>query len=58
MIVSVLASKVQLAPKLVDKFIRSIAMIAREDVRESTDLQWFRLSLMTLVNLVQVILCK
>lgn len=56
MIVALLANKVALSPKLVKSLIRSIAEIAREDVKESTDLQWFRLSLMALINLVQVLL--
>ncbi|KAK1577185.1 hypothetical protein Q3G72_019640 [Acer saccharum] len=54
MIVALLANKVSLSPKLVKSLIRSIAEIAREDVKESTDLQWFRLSLMALINLVQL----
>ncbi|KAH9678614.1 hypothetical protein KPL71_025786 [Citrus sinensis] len=54
MIVALLANKVALSPKLVKSLIRSIAEIAREDVKESTDLQWFRLSLMALINLVQL----
>ncbi|KAH9647909.1 hypothetical protein KPL70_025376 [Citrus sinensis] len=54
MIVALLANKVALSPKLVKSLIRSIAEIAREDVQESTDLQWFRLSLMALINLVQL----
>lgn len=54
MIVALLANKVALSPKLVKSLIRSIAEIAREDVEESTDLQWFRLSLMALINLVQL----
>lgn len=54
MIVGLLASKVALSPKLVNSLIRSIAEIARENAKESTDLQWLRLSLMALINLVQV----
>ncbi|XVF49416.1 hypothetical protein PTKIN_Ptkin04bG0010100 [Pterospermum kingtungense] len=53
MIVGLLANKVVLSPKLVNSLIRSVAGVAREDVKESTDLQWFRLSLMVLINLVQ-----
>lgn len=56
MIVGLLANKVALSPKLVKSLIRSIAEIAREDAKESADLQWFRLSLMALINLVQVII--
>lgn len=54
MIAGLLANRVALSPKLVRSFIRSIAELAAEDVRESTDLQWFRMSLMALINLVQV----
>ncbi|XP_021285623.1 uncharacterized protein At3g06530 isoform X2 [Herrania umbratica] len=53
MIVGLLANKVALSPKLVNSLIRSVAEVAREDVKESTDLQWFRLSLMALISLVQ-----
>ncbi|XWS47705.1 hypothetical protein CRYUN_Cryun13aG0007100 [Craigia yunnanensis] len=53
MIVGLLANKVALSPKLLNSLIRSVAEVAREDVKESTDLQWFRLSLMALINLVQ-----
>ncbi|KAI8564501.1 hypothetical protein RHMOL_Rhmol03G0186500 [Rhododendron molle] len=54
MTVSLLASRVALSPKLVNSLIRSIAEVAREDAKESTDLQWFRTSFMALVNLVQL----
>ncbi|CAB4271187.1 unnamed protein product [Prunus armeniaca] len=54
MIVGLLASKVTLSPKLVKSLMRSIAEIAREEAKESADLQLFRLSLMTLINLVQL----
>jgi U3 small nucleolar RNA-associated protein 10 len=54
MIVGLLANKVALSPKLVNSLIRSIAEIAREDAKDLTDLQWLRLSLMALSNLVQV----
>ncbi|GMI76636.1 hypothetical protein like AT3G06530 [Hibiscus trionum] len=53
MIVGLLANKVALSPKLVNSLIRTVTEVAREDVKESTDLQWFRLSLMALINLVQ-----
>ena len=58
MIVGLLANRVSLSPKLVKSFIRSIAELAVEDERESTDLQWFRMSLMALINLVQVLPVK
>lgn len=54
MIVGLLANKVALAPKLVNSLIRTVAEVAREDGKESTDFQWFRLALMALINLVQV----
>lgn len=54
MIVGLLANRVALSPKLVNSFIRSTAEVAREDAKESTDLQWFRTSFMALVNLVQL----
>ncbi|XP_030935775.1 uncharacterized protein At3g06530 [Quercus lobata] len=54
MIVGLLANKVALSPKLVKSLIRSISELAREDAKESTDLQWFRLSLLALINLVQM----
>lgn len=57
MIVGLLASKATLTPKLVKTWIRSIAEIAQEDAKDLTDLQWFRLSLITLISLVQVLLC-
>nr|XP_010318175.1 uncharacterized protein At3g06530 isoform X1 [Solanum lycopersicum] len=54
MIVSMLADKVSLSPKVVKSLIRSLAEVARADARDSTDLQWCRMSLMTLVTLVQL----
>ncbi|XP_022736219.1 uncharacterized protein At3g06530 isoform X2 [Durio zibethinus] len=53
MIVGLLANKAALSPKLINSLIRTVADVAREDVKESTDLQWFRLSLMAIINLVQ-----
>ncbi|CAN4080724.1 unnamed protein product [Withania somnifera] len=54
MIVSLLADKVALSPKVVKSLIRSLAEIARADARDTTDLQWCRMSLMTLITLVQL----
>ncbi|WCJ36431.1 ARM repeat superfamily protein [Euphorbia peplus] len=54
MIVGLLASKVALDPKLVKSLIRYICEMAREDAKEATDLQWFRLSVIALINLVQL----
>ncbi|XP_052184980.1 uncharacterized protein At3g06530 [Diospyros lotus] len=54
MIVGLLANRVALSPKLVKSLMRSIAEVARDDAKESTDLQWFRTSVMALINLVQL----
>ncbi|XP_065871790.1 uncharacterized protein At3g06530 [Euphorbia lathyris] len=54
MIVCLLANKVSLDPKLVKSLIRTISEMAREDAKDATDLQWFRLSVMALINLVQL----
>ncbi|XP_020540628.2 uncharacterized protein At3g06530 isoform X2 [Jatropha curcas] len=54
MIVGLLANKVSLAPKLVKSLIRSISEMVREDAKELSDLQWLRLSIMTLINFVQL----
>ncbi|XP_050386752.1 uncharacterized protein At3g06530 isoform X2 [Argentina anserina] len=54
MIVGMLASKVTISPALVKGLILLIAKVAEEDAKESADLQLFRLSLMTLINLVQL----
>ncbi|PHT52471.1 hypothetical protein CQW23_06933 [Capsicum baccatum] len=54
MIISLLADKVALSPKIVKSLIRSLAEVARADARDSTDLQWCRMSLMTLITLVQL----
>ncbi|KAF4372054.1 hypothetical protein F8388_000270 [Cannabis sativa] len=54
MIIGLLARKVALSPNLVNTLIRSIAEIAQDDAKESTDLQWLRLALMTMINLIQL----
>uniref|UniRef100_A0A2P2MAY2 Uncharacterized protein At3g06530 n=1 Tax=Rhizophora mucronata TaxID=61149 RepID=A0A2P2MAY2_RHIMU len=54
MIVGLLATKVAFSPKLTKSLIRSIAGIAREEAKELTDLQWVRLSIIALINLVQL----
>ncbi|XP_057972834.1 uncharacterized protein At3g06530 [Malania oleifera] len=54
MTIVLLANRAALSPKLVNNLIRSIAEVAREDAKESTDLQCFRTSLMALINLVQM----
>ncbi|XP_015973198.1 uncharacterized protein At3g06530 [Arachis duranensis] len=53
MIIGLLGNKAVLAPKLTNSLIRSIAEVAHEEARELTDLHWFRLSLIALINLVQ-----
>ncbi|KAI4332818.1 hypothetical protein L6164_017696 [Bauhinia variegata] len=53
MIIGLLGNKVALAPKLLNSLIRSLAEVAREVAKDLTDLQWLRLSLMALINLVQ-----
>ncbi|KAI6696158.1 hypothetical protein NL676_016277, partial [Syzygium grande] len=53
MIVSLLAKKAALSPKLVNSLIRSIADIAREAAKDAMGLQWVRLSFMALINLLQ-----
>lgn len=54
MIVGLLGNKAALAPKLLNSLIRLVAEVAREVTKESIDLHWFRLSLIALINLVQV----
>ncbi|KVI04528.1 hypothetical protein Ccrd_017155 [Cynara cardunculus var. scolymus] len=54
MIVGLLANRSALSPDLVKSLIRSIADVAREDAEQSTDLQMFRVSIMALVNVVQL----
>ncbi|XAR66099.1 hypothetical protein NMG60_11012179 [Bertholletia excelsa] len=54
MIVALLANRVALSPKVVKSLIRSIAEVAREDAKESTDLQCFRMTFMALINLIQM----
>lgn len=56
MVVTLLANKVALAPDLVRSLIRSVAVVARKDATETTDLQWIRASFMALISLVQVYL--
>ncbi|KAK1419459.1 hypothetical protein QVD17_28628 [Tagetes erecta] len=53
MIVGLLAYRSALSSNLVKGLIRSVADVAREDAEHSTDLQFFRVSFMALVNVVQ-----
>lgn len=55
MVVGLLASKVALSSKLVKSLVRSLARAAREDAEASTDAHLVRLSVMALINLVQVV---
>lgn len=55
MLVGLLGNKAALAPKLLNSLIRSVAEVAREEAKELIDLHWFRLSLIALVSLVQVL---
>lgn len=54
MIVGLLAQRVALSSSLVKSLVRAIAEVAREDAKMSIDLQWFRMSVIALINLVQV----
>ncbi|XP_042486294.1 uncharacterized protein At3g06530-like [Macadamia integrifolia] len=56
MIVGLLASKAMLSPELIKNLIVSIAVVAREDAKESADLAWLRMSLMAIINIVQVLM--
>ncbi|XP_010275398.1 PREDICTED: uncharacterized protein At3g06530 isoform X2 [Nelumbo nucifera] len=53
-VVGLLANRTVLAPKLVNSLIRSISEVAREDKKESANLPWLRMSLMTIISLVQM----
>jgi len=56
MIVCLLGHKTPLAPSILNGFLRSVAGIARA-CEEAQDLHLFRLSLIALINLVQVLCC-
>ncbi|XP_047327149.1 uncharacterized protein At3g06530 [Impatiens glandulifera] len=53
MIVGLLANKVKMSSKLVKSLTRSVAELMRDDAKDSADVQWFRMSFMALINLVQ-----
>lgn len=55
MTISLLTSKAALSPKLVKSLLVAVAEIARGDAEGSKDVQWSRLSLMALINLIQVV---
>ncbi|GMH10729.1 hypothetical protein Nepgr_012570 [Nepenthes gracilis] len=54
MIAGLLANRVALSPKLVKSFVRSIAELARADAKESSDLQCSQMSIIALINIVQL----
>lgn len=54
MIVGLLANRVSLSPKLVNILVRSVAELAQADAQASADLQWVQLSIMALINIVQL----
>ncbi|KAJ4955279.1 hypothetical protein NE237_012062 [Protea cynaroides] len=54
MIVGLLASKTMLSHELIKNLIVSIAAVAGEDVKESADLAWLRMSIMAIINIVQL----
>ncbi|CAJ1971388.1 unnamed protein product [Sphenostylis stenocarpa] len=53
MIIGLLGNKAALSPKLLNSLIRSVAEVARREAIDLTDLFWFRLSLISIINLVQ-----
>ncbi|XP_052736877.1 uncharacterized protein At3g06530 isoform X2 [Vigna angularis] len=53
MIIGLLGNKAALAPKLLNSLIRSVAEVAHGEAIQMTDIYWFRLSLITLINVVQ-----
>lgn len=55
MIVGFLASRATLASKLIQDLIVFIVRAAQQDAQECGDLPWLRLSVMTIISLVQVI---
>ncbi|XP_010536553.1 PREDICTED: uncharacterized protein At3g06530 [Tarenaya hassleriana] len=54
MIIGLLANRSTLDKDLFPRFIRSIAEIAHEHAKDSSDPQWLRLSFMALINFVQL----
>ncbi|XP_051122807.1 uncharacterized protein At3g06530 [Andrographis paniculata] len=53
MIVSLLAQKATLARNVVKTLLHSVADVAREESKERGDLQWLRMSMMTIITIVQ-----
>ncbi|KAL6526925.1 hypothetical protein OROGR_016015 [Orobanche gracilis] len=54
MIVSLLAEKAALAPNVVKSLLHLVADLARAESKGKGDLQWLRMSFMTLVNIIQL----
>lgn len=56
MIVSLLAQKASLAPNVAKSLLHSVADMARTDAKEGRDMRWLRMSVMTIISIVQVLL--
>lgn len=54
MIIGFMASKVSMSQKLIIPVMRSIAGLALEYSKDSSDVQWCRMYLMALINIIQV----
>ncbi|KAK6117849.1 hypothetical protein DH2020_048412 [Rehmannia glutinosa] len=54
MIVSLLAQKAALAPNVVKSLLHLVADVARAASKERGDLQWLRMSFMTVISIVQL----
>ncbi|KAL6531214.1 hypothetical protein OROHE_014283 [Orobanche hederae] len=54
MIVSLLAQKAALAPNVVKSLLHLVADLARAEAKDTCDLQWLRMSFMTLVSIIQL----
>ncbi|KAL0403042.1 UNVERIFIED_CONTAM: hypothetical protein Sradi_1945000 [Sesamum radiatum] len=54
MIVSLLAQKAALGPNVVKSLLHSVADITRVEAKERGDLQWLRMSFMTVITIVQL----
>lgn len=56
MIVSLLAQKTALAPNVVKSLLHSVADMAKADTKEGRDMRCLRMSVMTIISIVQVLL--
>ena len=54
MIVGLLAQKVALAREPRRALIRLVVVVAEDCAKQANDLQWVRMSLMALINIIQV----